>query len=96
VMDETSCMVDVARFFLEFCKSESCGKCVPCRAGTEQMYRMVEKIAAREATAADLEIRWPSGRVEEVRSVAADQLAVIREGAGVVRTERFRGRAPDR
>jgi bidirectional [NiFe] hydrogenase diaphorase subunit len=54
VMDETSCMVDVAKYFMEFCKSESCGKCVPCRAGTEQMYQILEKITAGEATAADL------------------------------------------
>ena len=54
VMDETSCMVDVAKYFMEFCKSESCGKCVPCRAGTEQMYSLLEKITAGEATPADL------------------------------------------
>jgi hypothetical protein len=36
VMDETTCMVDVARFFMEFCMDESCGKCIPCRAGTVQ------------------------------------------------------------
>ncbi len=54
VMDETSCMVDVAKYFTDFCKSESCGKCVPCRAGTEQMYGLLEKIAASTATAADL------------------------------------------
>jgi bidirectional [NiFe] hydrogenase diaphorase subunit len=56
VMDETSCMVDVAKYFMEFCKSESCGKCVPCRAGTEQMYKLLEKITAGEATPADLEM----------------------------------------
>ncbi len=38
VMDETSCMVNVARYFMEFCMSESCGKCIPCRAGTAQMF----------------------------------------------------------
>jgi bidirectional [NiFe] hydrogenase diaphorase subunit len=54
VMDETSCMVDVAKYFTDFCKSESCGKCVPCRAGTEQMYGLLEKIAGGTATAADL------------------------------------------
>ena len=41
IMDETSCMVDVAKFFMEFCKSESCGKCVPCRVGTSHMYDML-------------------------------------------------------
>ena len=54
VMDETSCMVDVAKYFMEFCMSESCGKCVPCRAGTQQMHGLLEKIAAGEATPADL------------------------------------------
>src|SRR5512140_1385490 len=54
VMDETTQMVDVARFFMEFCMDESCGKCVPCRAGTAQMYGLLTKILARKATAADL------------------------------------------
>ena len=44
IMDETSCMVDVARFFMEFCKSESCGKCTPCRVGTSHMYDLLCKI----------------------------------------------------
>jgi bidirectional [NiFe] hydrogenase diaphorase subunit len=44
VMDETSCMVDVAKFFMEFCMSESCGKCVPCRVGTVQMYNLLRRI----------------------------------------------------
>ena len=56
VMDETSCMVDVAKYFMEFCKSESCGKCVPCRAGTAQMHAILEKITAGEASAADLDL----------------------------------------
>jgi len=54
VMDETSCMVDVAKYFMEFCMSESCGKCVPCRAGTQQMHALLEKIAAGQANASDL------------------------------------------
>ncbi|MEO8593939.1 MAG: NADH-quinone oxidoreductase subunit NuoF [Candidatus Solibacter sp.] len=54
VMDETSCMVDVARYFMEFCMSESCGKCIPCRAGTQQMYGILEKITRGEATPADV------------------------------------------
>ncbi|MFB3827693.1 MAG: NADH-quinone oxidoreductase subunit NuoF [Bryobacteraceae bacterium] len=56
VMDETSCMVDVAKYFMDFCKSESCGKCVPCRAGTAQMHDLLEKITAGEATPADLRL----------------------------------------
>ncbi len=54
VMDETSCMVDVAKFFMEFCKSESCGKCVPCRVGTAQMYDLLCKISSGRATLDDL------------------------------------------
>ncbi|MCO5043705.1 MAG: NADH-quinone oxidoreductase subunit NuoF [Kiritimatiellae bacterium] len=54
VMDETSCMVDVAKFFMEFCKSESCGKCVPCRVGTAQMYDLLCKISEGRATLDDL------------------------------------------
>jgi bidirectional [NiFe] hydrogenase diaphorase subunit len=54
VMDETSSMVDVARFFMEFCMSESCGKCVPCRVGTMQMHEILQKFIAGKATAHDL------------------------------------------
>ncbi|MCU0784460.1 MAG: SLBB domain-containing protein [Verrucomicrobia bacterium] len=54
VMDETTQMVDVARFFMEFCRDESCGKCIPCRAGTVQMHELLGKILARKATARDL------------------------------------------
>jgi len=54
VMDETSSMVDVARFFMEFCKSESCGKCVPCRVGTTQLYDMLGRVIAGKASHRDL------------------------------------------
>jgi bidirectional [NiFe] hydrogenase diaphorase subunit len=54
VMDETTRMVDVARYFMEFCVDESCGKCIPCRAGTVQMLHLLEKILSRKATARDL------------------------------------------
>ncbi|MFA5646026.1 MAG: NuoF family protein [Candidatus Ratteibacteria bacterium] len=55
VMDETSCMVDVAKFFMEFCMTESCGKCVPCRVGTVQMHALLEKITSGSASMEDLE-----------------------------------------
>lgn len=55
VMDETTNMVDVARFFMEFCMDESCGKCIPCRAGTVQMHHLLVKILQRKATRHDLE-----------------------------------------
>lgn len=54
VMDDTSCMVDVARYFMDFCRTESCGKCVPCRVGTAQMLDLLQKILDRRATARDL------------------------------------------
>jgi bidirectional [NiFe] hydrogenase diaphorase subunit len=54
VMDDTSCMVDVAKFFMQFCASESCGKCVPCRVGTVHMHTILERITKGEATLADL------------------------------------------
>jgi bidirectional [NiFe] hydrogenase diaphorase subunit len=56
IMDETSSMVDVARFFMEFCMTESCGKCVPCRVGTLQMHDLLKKIIARQATARDVKL----------------------------------------
>lgn len=55
VMDEGTCMVDIARFFLDFTVDESCGKCTPCREGTKRMLEILEKITAGEATMEDLE-----------------------------------------
>jgi bidirectional [NiFe] hydrogenase diaphorase subunit len=54
VMDDTSCMVDVARYFMDFCREESCGKCVPCRVGTTQLYMLLDQITRGEATMDDL------------------------------------------
>ncbi len=56
VMDDTSCMVNVARFFIEFCMTESCGKCIPCRAGTAQMYTLLTRICNGSGTMEDLEL----------------------------------------
>jgi bidirectional [NiFe] hydrogenase diaphorase subunit len=56
VMDETSCMVDVARFFMDFCMTESCGKCVPCRVGTTQMHNILERITEGKAGMHDLDM----------------------------------------
>lgn len=56
VMDDTSCMVNVARFFVEFCMTESCGKCIPCRAGTAQMYTLLTRICEGVGTMDDLEL----------------------------------------
>ena len=56
VMDDTSCMVNVARFFVEFCMTESCGKCIPCRAGTAQMYKLLTRMGDGSATMDDLDL----------------------------------------
>jgi bidirectional [NiFe] hydrogenase diaphorase subunit len=55
VVDNHSCAVDLAKYFMEFCMSESCGKCLPCRVGTVQMYGILGKICRFEASLADLE-----------------------------------------
>ncbi len=55
-MDEDTCMVDVARFFLEFTVDESCGKCVPCREGTKRMLEILERIVAGHGEEGDIEL----------------------------------------
>ncbi|HET7829069.1 MAG TPA: NuoF family protein [Candidatus Limnocylindrales bacterium] len=54
VMDDTSCMVDVAKYFMDFCREESCGKCVPCRVGTSQLWLLLDAISRGEATERDV------------------------------------------
>jgi bidirectional [NiFe] hydrogenase diaphorase subunit len=56
VMDESSCMVDVAKYFMDFCMTESCGKCIPCRVGTYQMHRVLTSIGNMTATLQDMKI----------------------------------------
>ncbi len=55
VMDEDNCMVDIAKFFLEFTVDESCGKCTPCRVGTKRMYEILDKITKGQGTLEDLD-----------------------------------------
>ena len=55
VMDEDNCMVDIAKFFLEFCVDESCGKCAPCRIGTKRLYDLLTKITEGKGTLEDLD-----------------------------------------
>ncbi|MBQ2891016.1 MAG: NADH-quinone oxidoreductase subunit NuoF [Clostridia bacterium] len=55
VMDEDNCMVDIAKFFLEFTVDESCGKCTPCRIGTKRLYELLEKITDGKGTMEDLD-----------------------------------------
>ncbi|HTX67550.1 MAG TPA: NADH-ubiquinone oxidoreductase-F iron-sulfur binding region domain-containing protein [Thermoleophilia bacterium] len=56
VVDDTTCMVDFAKFFFEFTAQESCGKCVPCRIGTQRVLEILERIAAGEGTEHDVEL----------------------------------------
>ncbi|MDU4962030.1 MAG: NADH-quinone oxidoreductase subunit NuoF [Sporomusaceae bacterium] len=56
VMDETTCMVDVAKFFLNFTQSESCGKCTPCREGTKRMLEILTRITEGEGRPGDIEL----------------------------------------
>ena len=55
VMDEDNCMVDIAKFFLQFTVDESCGKCTPCRIGTKRLYEMLQKITSGEGTMEDID-----------------------------------------
>lgn len=55
VMDEDNCMVDIAKFFLQFTVDESCGKCTPCRIGTKRLYEMLHKITSGNGTLEDLD-----------------------------------------
>ena len=55
VMDDTTCMVDMARFFMDFCQEESCGKCTPCREGTKQILNILERITKGEGKPEDLD-----------------------------------------
>jgi NADH-quinone oxidoreductase subunit F len=56
VMDENTCMVEVARFFMNFTQNESCGKCVPCREGTKRMLEILERIVAGQGKDGDIEL----------------------------------------
>lgn len=56
VMDDSTCMVEVARFFMNFTQNESCGKCVPCREGTKRMLEILERIVAGEGQDGDIEL----------------------------------------
>ncbi|MEB3313431.1 MAG: NuoF family protein [Cyanobacteriota bacterium] len=54
VMDQNTSMVEIAQFYMDFCREETCGKCVPCRTGTVQLYALLTKLLEHRATAADL------------------------------------------
>jgi bidirectional [NiFe] hydrogenase diaphorase subunit len=56
VMDEDTSMIDVAKFFMEFCVDESCGKCIPCRVGTVHMYNILDDFTQGRATRHQLDL----------------------------------------
>jgi len=66
VMDEDTCMVDVARYFIDFLRDESCGKCVPCREGLRQMHRILTRITEGQGREGDIEL------LEELSEVARE------------------------
>ncbi len=63
VMDDTACMVDVAKFFMDFTRDESCGKCIPCRVGTTQLHGILERIAEGHGRMEDLDTLERLGRM---------------------------------
>jgi NADH-quinone oxidoreductase subunit F/NADP-reducing hydrogenase subunit HndC len=62
VMDQDTCMVDVARYFLDFTQRESCGQCMPCRVGTKQMFEILDSITRREGKPGDIELLEELGK----------------------------------
>ena len=76
VMDEDNCMVDIAKFFLEFIIDESCGKCTACRIGTKRLYEMLDKITKGQGTLEDLD------KIEELcRYIKANALCGLGQSA---------------
>ncbi len=63
VMDEDSCMVDIAKFFMDFCVDESCGKCTPCRIGTKRMMEILERITSGKGREGDIELLQEIGHM---------------------------------
>ncbi|MFW5991650.1 MAG: NADH-quinone oxidoreductase subunit NuoF, partial [Halanaerobiaceae bacterium] len=68
VMDDQTCMVDLAKYFVDFCKDESCGKCTPCRIGTTRMLEILERITNGEGTAEDIDLLIEMG--EQIKDSA--------------------------
>lgn len=69
VMDDSTCMVDVARFFLNFTQSESCGKCIPCRLGTKRMLEILERIVAGQGKMEDIDLLLELGETVKLGSL---------------------------
>lgn len=89
VMDESTCMVDIARHFLEFTESESCGKCVPCRVGTRQMIDILRRICEGRGRMEDLDALQQLGR--HIKSAAACGLGQTASNPALSTVRYFRG-----
>lgn len=71
VMDQDTCMVDVARYFLDFTRRESCGQCIPCRVGTKQMFDILDDITKRQGRPGDIELLLELGEAVARTSLCA-------------------------
>jgi len=76
VMDQDTCMIDVARYFLDFTQRESCGQCIPCRVGTKQMFDILDAITRREGKPEDIDLLQELGE-----SVASTSLCALGQSA---------------
>ena len=71
IMDDSHCIIDVVKCFLQFFRHESCGQCTPCREGTQRLYELVDKISRMEATEKDIELIRRLARTMEDASLCA-------------------------
>jgi len=88
VLDDTACMVDMARFLVGFFLEESCGKCVPCREGTNQMHRILSRMCEGHADASDLALLERLAKT--VKSAAVCGMGAMAPGAAMATLEYFR------
>jgi NADH:ubiquinone oxidoreductase subunit F (NADH-binding)/(2Fe-2S) ferredoxin len=89
VLDDTACMVDIARFLVGFFMDESCGKCVPCREGTKQMHRILGRICEGKASPSDLALLERLAKT--IKSAAVCGMGGMAPGAVLTTLEHFRG-----
>ncbi len=89
VLDDSSCMVDMARFLVGFFMDESCGKCVPCREGTKQMHRILSRMCEGKATGADLSLLERLAKT--IKSAAVCGMGGMAPSAVLTTLEHFRG-----
>jgi len=88
VLDDTACMVDMARFLVGFFMDESCGKCVPCREGTRQMYRILGRMCEGKASPADLALLERLAKT--IKSAAVCGMGGMAPSAVLTTLEHFR------